>query len=221
MKDRRERDEVVGIMGRRRKPVVEGAVLDLTGDAPVVVAPPPPPVATEETQSVQDLFASTVASMKKSCDHCGCAVYSHLRIWGEQKICPECYAQVYPAHRDELNRWMETAGLKGCAFCGKPRANPSGFHFDHVNMFEKSGTVCRMLFDGAAIDKIKEEIQKCQLLCLCCHAIVTKMEVRLGFTHLKVKRWRRRTDVSKEEYTEKMGEVYSYIKALRGGHMGI
>lgn len=205
---------MVGIMGRRRKVAVEGAVLDLTGDEPVLIVPKAAPI--EEKRTVQELIASTIASMKKTCEQCGCEMYSNLRIWGGKKICPECYAQVYPAHRDELNRWMEAVGLKGCAFCGKPRTNPSGFHFDHINMFEKSGAVGRMLFDGVALDRIKEEIQKCQLLCLCCHAIVTKMEVRLGFTHLKVKRWRPRTDVSKGDYSEKMGEVYEYIKALRG-----
>jgi len=201
-------------MGRRRKPAVEGVVLDLTGAEPVVVVAAP--VAKEETQTVKELFDSTVASMKKSCEQCGCHMYSHLRVWGDKRICPECYAQVYPAHRDELNRWMDATGLKGCAFCGKARTNPSGFHFDHINMFDKSGAVGRMLFDGVALDRIKEEIQKCQLLCLCCHAIVTKMEVRLGFTHLKVKRWRRVPGVSKEEYSHKMAEVYEYIKALRG-----
>ena len=210
--------------------VVEGAILDLTGEEPVIVMGElveTPVVVTDavvETPSVtkvdvtitEDEFCEIIYSMRRSCDRCGVEVYCALRKWGCQTICTACYDVVYPPHKKALNDWMETVGLKGCAFCEKPRINPSEFHFDHVNMFEKKNTVGRMLFDGVDMDKIIEEIGKCQLLCTDCHAIVTKLEVRLGFTQLKSRRYKRKTGVRKGDYNERMGEVYSLIKKLRG-----
>jgi hypothetical protein len=212
-------------MGRKKRAVVvEGAVLDLTGEEPVIVmgelveTPVEAPSAPKEDDVIlsDDEICEIINGMRQSCDRCGVEVYCALRKWGDQNICSSCYDVVYPPHKKALNDWMETAGLKGCAFCEKPRINPSEFHFDHVNMFEKQNAVGRMLFDGVDLDKIIEEIGKCQLLCTDCHAIVTKLEVRLGFTQLKSRRYKRKTNVRKEDYNERMGKVYSLIKKLRG-----
>jgi hypothetical protein len=220
-------------MGRKKRlVVVEGAVLDLTGEEPVVVVGElveTPVDAVVETSLVtkadekeddvilsDDAISEIINGMRQSCDRCGVEVYCALRKWGDQNICSTCYDVVYPPHKKALNDWMESAGLKGCAFCEKPRINPSEFHFDHVNMFEKQNAVGRMLFDGVDLDKIIEEIGKCQLLCTDCHAIVTKLEVRLGFTQLKSRRYKRKTSVRKEDYNERMGKVYSLIRKLRG-----
>ena len=227
-------------MGRKKR-VVEGAVLDLTGDAPVVVvgelvetAVEEPPVVEKplrikvekpvhtKVEKIEDValtheeILAIVGAMKQTCNRCGIEDYFPLRKWGEEKVCPDCYDIVYPPHMKALNDWMESVGLKECAFCGKERTNPSRFHFDHINMFEKKDAVGRMLFDGESLDKIKEEIQKCQLLCIGCHAIVTKMENKFGFTYLKSKRRKRQTNVRKEDYMPRMTEVYSLIKGLRG-----
>jgi hypothetical protein len=219
-------------MGRKKR-VVEGDILDLTGDDPVIlkvslvetpvvvvtgtVVDPPPVTKADDVILSTDEICEIIDSMRQTCNRCGADVYCGLRKWGDQKVCTSCYDVVYPPHKKALNDWMESAGLKGCAFCEKPRINPSEFHFDHVNMFEKKNTVGRMLFDGMELDKIVEEIGKCQLLCTDCHAIVTKLEVRLGFTQLKSRRYKRKTGVRKEDYNERMGEVYSLIKARRGG----
>jgi hypothetical protein len=235
-------------MGRKKR-VVEGAVLDLTGDAPVVVvgelvetAVEEPPVVVkpekparikvdkpkrekkadtvpeqiEDVEITHEDMLTIVSAMKQPCNRCGEECYSPLRKWGETMVCPDCYDIVYPPHMNALNEWMKEVGLKECAFCGKERINPSRFHFDHINMFEKTDNIGRMLFDGESLDKIKEEIQKCQLLCIECHAIVTKMENKLGFTYLKRKRRKRQTVVRKEDYMPRMTEVYSLIKELRG-----
>lgn len=216
-------------MGRKKR-VVEGAILDLTGDEPVILRGEPvetpvvvtdtvvkPPVPKSDPVILShDEICEIIDSMRQTCNRCGAGVYCGLRKWGDQKVCTSCYDVVYPPHKKALNDWMESMGLKECAFCGKPRINPSEFHFDHVNMFEKGNTVGRMLFDGVELDKIIAEIGKCQLLCTDCHAIVTKLEVRLGFTQLKSRRYKRKSGVRKEDYNERMSEVYSLIKARRG-----
>ena len=216
-------------MGRKKRAVVvEGAVLDLTGEEPVVVVgelvetaveSPPVKEVGEQQQEViltEDELRDMILSMRQSCNHCGVEVYHALRKWSDQKVCSSCYDGVFEKHCIVFNDWLRAEGIKGCAFCGKERINPSEFHFDHVNMFEKKGTVGNMLFDGVNMDTIKEEVKKCQLLCVSCHAIVTKMEVRLGFTQLKSRRYNRKTGVRKEDYNERMGKVYSLIKELRG-----
>lgn len=202
-------------MGRRKK--VEGAVLDLTGDQPVLVVTSEPVVEKKEDIMSKDDMVAMIIAMKKSCDRCGADVYSALRKWGTSRICRGCYAEVFPPHCAALNQWMTKVGLVECAFCKKPRVNPSEFHFDHINMFKKEDTVCRMLFDGEDLDAIKAEIQKCQLLCICCHAMVTKFERKLGFIQLKNRRCKRRTGVKKEDYMPIMSGIYSLIKELRGG----
>jgi hypothetical protein len=218
-------------MGRKKR-VVEGAILDLTGSEPVVVmgelvetpVEPPPPVKKvdepkQEVRLTQDEIREMILSMRQTCNHCGVEVYHALRKWGGQNVCSTCYDIEFDKHCIVFNNWLREEGIKGCAFCGKVRINPSEFHFDHVNMFEKKGTVGTMLFDGVNMDTIKEEVKKCQLLCVGCHAIVTKMENRLGFTYLKRKK-RRQTTVKREDYMPIMSRVYDLIKEIRGGGGG-
>lgn len=235
--------------------MVEGAVLDLTGDAPVVVvgelvetAVEEPPVVEkplrikkekpirekvekpkqekvenpEQKEKIikrmdltQEDMQAIVDSMKQTCNRCGNEDYYPLRKWSDEKVCPTCYDIAFREHCVVFNEWLRSMGIKGCAFCGKVRDNPSGFHFDHVNMFDKDSSVGNLLFEGANMDVIKAEIHKCQLLCIGCHAIVTKMENRLGFTYLKRKK-RRETNVTREDYMPVMTGVYEFIKKLRG-----
>lgn len=73
-------------------------------------------------------------------------------------------------------------------------------------MFNKEGTVGLMICRGADYQTIIEEINKCQLLCISCHTMVTAMEAKLGF--LKAKR---RNMKSKDDYDTIMTRVYEII----------
>jgi hypothetical protein len=173
---------------------VNGAILDLTGDVPVVV--------------------------EEACGACKSMV-SQLRKWGDGMMCRACYEQALKARTDELNAWLESVGLKGCAFCGKVREDPREFHFDHIDMFTKEGSVGEMLFSGADMEVIKAEVRRCQLLCVDCHAIVTKAERGLGFMYLKRFGKRRVDGLGRDEYMMVMPAIYEAIKQMRGREAGL
>jgi len=208
-------------MGRKKRAVVvEGDILDLTGDEPVILngalveIETPPVMKAERKELTQEEMREIIRSMRQTCNRCREEDYFDMRKWGDEKVCPTCYRVVFKEHCRIFNEWLQEEGIKECAFCGKARVNPSDFHFDHVNMFEKESSIGIMLFEGASMEAIKTETKKCQLLCVGCHVIVTKMEVRLGFTYLKRKK-RRETDVKQEEYMPAMTRVYDLIKEMR------
>lgn len=55
-----------------------------------------------------------------------------------------------------------------CETCGEK--DPIVLQFDHINKNEKSHNISEMIHAGFSIEKIKEEVQKCQVLCANCHA---------------------------------------------------
>lgn len=56
-----------------------------------------------------------------------------------------------------------------CASCGIDYPNePYLFEFDHLSSSEKSKCVSHLVGNGS-LKKLKEEISKCQILCLICH----------------------------------------------------
>lgn len=54
-----------------------------------------------------------------------------------------------------------------CITCGE--SDIIVLEFDHLVAEEKDGSVSRMAAGGFSLKKIKEEIQKCQVLCANCH----------------------------------------------------
>ena len=73
-----------------------------------------------------------------------------------------------------------------CAFCNKEKTVKSSFNYDHLNMFDKLESVGTLVYNGNDIEIIINEVKKCQLLCVDCHSIVTKIEQKLGFTLIKI-----------------------------------
>ena len=56
----------------------------------------------------------------------------------------------------------------GCASCGY-KDNPDILHFHHRDPNTKVNNVSRMLGKNHSMEKIKAEIEKCDLLCISCH----------------------------------------------------
>lgn len=87
-----------------------------------------------------------------------------------------------------------------------------------------SSSVCEMVRTGVIITDIYDEIDKCQLLCISCHKIVTKIEHLCGFIRFKrqlVKEYNDSTDVSKKVsliseysniYNKFMSKIYETLK---------
>tara|TARA_B110000285_G_C15061140_1_gene582452 strand:+ start:68 stop:373 length:306 start_codon:yes stop_codon:yes gene_type:complete len=73
-------------------------------------------------------------------------------------------------------------------------------------MFDKNDSVCCMVDRGDDLNDIFSEIDKCQILCVPCHHIVTDIEHKIGFTRIK-------SNLTKDFNNEKISiEKYSIEK---------
>ena len=86
------------------------------------------------------------------------------------------YMRDYMRARYETNaEWMRAYKVeKGCADCGY-NAHHAGLQFDHIdgrgNDPKGMLTVAKLM--GKSINRIKEEISKCEVVCGTCHGIRT------------------------------------------------
>lgn len=150
--------------------------------------------------------------LKNVCCDCGCSVFYSLRKWNMRRLCYACHSIRYIQLMKEVELYLIEKGHIKCAFCEKPRTNPHDFHLDHVNMFSKKGSVGPMMYDGESIDSIKSEIDKCQLLCLSCHAAVTHFEHTYGFIKAKKHRHKHTKQYKMNMYDEYMEVVYAALR---------
>jgi hypothetical protein len=146
--------------------------------------------------------------------HCGiCGNYlKYIYSWKDKVVCGICFITEKEKLSDAANDYIREKGMVSCSFCGKERDRVYGFHLDHINMFDKYCSIIDMIKGKKDIDLIKEEIDKCQLLCVDCHALVTGAENMCKFTQAK----RKKID-ERELYAEVMSEVYAQIAAARCG----
>ena len=135
------------------------------------------------------------------------------RIWKENIICDICWSE-YCEERDLL--WTKIKQYKEiqCCICGNIKLKEGErYHYDHINMFNKGNSICSMVNEGNSIDDIYIEIDKCQILCLSCHHMVTDIESNLGFTRIKqiLTRKLNNDEITEEEYIQQkieIGEIY-------------
>lgn len=149
------------------------------------------------------------------CGVCG-VIYRCWRQVGDVSACYMCFTLSHAS--SEMVELIRTAYSGPCTACGKKDGVK---HFDHKNMFDKTGVVMGMTH--MSVDNVQAEIAKCQLLCIDCHKKITGAECRLGFTAKKVdlnRMQRIGVDISElrrkymEEYEVVMRDVYVQ---LRGG----
>ena len=80
------------------------------------------------------------------------------------------HREEYKAKLEKQILWVREYKLEmGCKFCGYNK-NPTALEFDHIDPSKKTYDVARISSSKiTSDDKIKEEIAKCQLLCVNCH----------------------------------------------------
>lgn len=106
------------------------------------------------------------------------------RIWNTNIVCDLCWLN----HEDERNsNWdkIYTYTKNTCNICKSVKQSTERYHFDHINMFNKSMMISTMVLNGMSMEDIYKELAKCQLLCLSCHHIITDIERKFGFNLLK------------------------------------
>lgn len=160
------------------------------------------------------------------CNECSIWMYNLTsnRIWNGCQVCEGCWLH-HHAEREQL--WTQIASycVMKCKICNKIKNHEfERFHFDHLNMFDKTDSVSYMVNTGCSIKDILAEIDRCQILCISCHELVTMVERKYGFTRVKqsLTRQLNQGQLSQEEYQtqfqlcqkmyeEKMTTIYNEL----------
>lgn len=165
----------------------------------------------------EDDIQKIIESNKHSCSICKINMYSNPCIWQGLEYCEECY---YNQYNEEVRQLWEKVraysietNKNHCNICNKKaqfdNTIASRFHYDHINMFNKSDSICKMVREGTNIEDIYKEINKCQLLCISCHSVVTKVEIMCGFTRIKRQMTKEFNETEDEEKRDKLISEYS------------
>jgi len=128
-----------------------------------------------------------------ACAGCHIRVYCAPKKWDGAEYCVACHTRCFSEEISSrwkmVHEYAQSTSKDKCNICevaatyNKEIGN--GFHFDHMNMFEKSDSICSMVMTGVPLSSIYMELDVCQLLCVSCHGLVTKMERRCGFMRMK------------------------------------
>lgn len=93
--------------------------------------------------------------------------------------CVKCYSKFKKARRVTIrDQYFEIKKSLQCAVCGN--ADFRVLDFDHKDRESKEFDVGYGISKGYSIEKIKKEIDKCQVLCANCHRIKTWDEKEYG-----------------------------------------
>ena len=169
-------------------------------------------IVNTNTPPTLDEVYKSLHLLQKVCSDCGCCVFYSLRKWNTSRLCYTCHSIRHIQLVKEIEQYIKDKGHTKCVFCEKPRGNPHDFHLDHVNMYSKKGSVGPMMYNGESVDLIKAEIDKCQLLCLSCHAAVTHFEHKYGFIKAKKKKYKITKQYNMSIYDEYMEIVYNALR---------
>jgi hypothetical protein len=146
--------------------------------------------------------------LSKKCYDCKknivCTQTNTHRIWKGNDMCDSCWCK-YEHYRKLIWENIKAYKKTQCEICRNTQTHVSErFHYDHLNMFNKGNSICSMVNDGIHIEEIYSEIDKCHILCLPCHHIVTDIEHKIGFTRIKQTLTRKlnQSEITEEEYNE-------------------
>lgn len=71
---------------------------------------------------------------------------------------------------EAVRRWKEK---HGCADCRRMDLPYFCLELDHLPQYTKLANVSRLIRDSVSIERLSEEISKCQVVCVLCHRIRT------------------------------------------------
>lgn len=205
-------------MGRKKR-VVEGFIMnlddfmssDVTIDTLLAeMEKKVTPVAKPRKKKKSDEEILAAIRSKYHCDTCKRYIYaSYVRSWQGRYVCEKCYTDINKDISTEIIDYIKEIYSRGCVFCD---VKGGRFHFDHINMFTKVNSVMAMVNAGEPVEGIKAEIGKCQLLCVDCHMVVTRFELRRGFIRDK-SRLTRKSNAG-EDVTELRQKLYEEYEAV-------
>lgn len=177
-----------------------------------------------------DISDYLTTKLSKQCNECNktllCIQANSHRMWKGVEICDTCWCN-HEEERDFLWKQIKTYKKTLCEICCITQTTRERFHYDHLNMFIKGNSICSMVNDGETIEDIYSEIDKCHILCLPCHHLVTDIEHKFGFSRIKQTLTRKlnQSEITQEEYDtqtlyyqtiyeEKMNYIYEELKQI-------
>jgi hypothetical protein len=178
-----------------------------------------------------DMYLNKINQLSKKCNECNkniiCIQKNTHRTWNRNDICDTCWSK-YDDYRTLIWEKIKLYKPIQCEICCNVQTFTSQrYHYDHLNVFNKDNSICSMVNEGINIEEIYAEIDKCQILCLSCHHIVTDIEHKLGFTRIKqtLTRNLNQCEITEEEYDKqtsyyqkiyegKMKNVYKELKLI-------
>lgn len=151
------------------------------------------------------------------CSYCLCNIYTtqhfSLRKWKNNILCDNCWSTYHSNDINELWNIIRNYKPKICYICGIDGSKNDNirFHYDHINMFNKYGSIWGMVDNGKDIVNIKKELDKCNCVCIHCHSIITSIEGIYGFTNNKKKLTiqLKKEELTKDEYDEEYSKLYN------------
>lgn len=176
-----------------------------------------------------DIEAKLSSFEKTSCIECSKPLSrvaaNTVGTWKGEDICDTCWS----AHEDIRTKTWESIKCYRpviCKLCDTPSlSGGERYQYDHFNMFDKSDSICSMVISGTDLTNIYREIDKCQILCIACHHIVTKIESDYPFKRAKTDLTKRLNsgELSEDEYNieklewekryeEKMHIIYEKVR---------
>jgi hypothetical protein len=177
-----------------------------------------------------ELYLENINKLSKKCYECNiniiCLQINTIRVWKDNYICDTCWSK-YSEERKLISEKVKSYKTIQCVICSSIQKNDNErYHYDHLNMFNKDKSICSMINDGTKIEDIYSEIDKCQILCLSCHHIVTDIECKLNFTRIKqtltrnlnqneitLEEYNKQTLIYQKIYEEKIKDIYEKLKS--------
>ena len=141
---------------------------------------------------------------KCCCLNCGNVIleFSKNRIWKGKIYCDSCWDSRKGEREimwEEIYKYREVK----CYLCNALKTcKGERFHYDHLNMFDKNDSICSMVDRGDDMKDIFSEIDRCQILCVSCHFLVTEIEKKKGFIRIKANLTRKYNsgEINEERY---------------------
>lgn len=70
-----------------------------------------------------------------------------------------------------------------CIICGE--SDPIVLEFDHRDPKEKHKSVCELMLSKGSLDKLKKEVEKCDVRCANCHRRKTAKQLNWWIDHIR------------------------------------
>jgi hypothetical protein len=186
-----------------------------------------------------EMIETLMSTMSTTCCICSKKEYTNPYVWKGLPYCQECYNEQFGKELQErwslIHEYSISKGKASCNLCNKNAIfNNSimlGFHYDHLDMFDKSYSVCEIVRTGMVLEEAYGEIDKCQLLCISCHRLITQIEHQSGFIRLKRdmnSNYKDEQDDSKRKeivqeyskiYSTWMEKIYSILRSQSVKHL--